>query len=97
MLVGKRLAHDPRHRATASVTFDEPKLAQVTIDDAAKADRALRAVVALGEGRNEEAYELGLSNGTDYTQRTTVIVAAYAAFRLQRWDDAVRNSAVLES
>ena len=59
-------------------------------DDAAKADRALRAVVALGEGRNEEAYELGLSNGTDYTQRTTVIVAAYAAFRLQRWDDAAR-------
>jgi eukaryotic-like serine/threonine-protein kinase len=57
-------------------------------EDAAKADRALRGLVALGQGRNQQAYELGISNGLDYTQRTTLFVAAFAALRLQHWDDA---------
>ena len=59
-------------------------------DDIPKNERALRALVALGEGRNEEAYELGISNGLDVSQRSTLFVAALAALRMQRWDDATK-------
>ena len=30
MLVGKRLAHDPRHRSTAAVSYEDPRIATVT-------------------------------------------------------------------
>lgn len=30
MLVGKRLAHDPRHRSTAAVTYDDARIAAIT-------------------------------------------------------------------
>ena len=57
-------------------------------EDLAKAERSLRALEALGRGNYQQAYDLGISNGMEYTQRTTLFVAAMAALRLQRWDDA---------
>jgi eukaryotic-like serine/threonine-protein kinase len=58
--------------------------------DAQKAERSIRALEALGYGRDEQAYELGRANGTDSAQRNSVFVAAIAALRLQRWNDAAR-------
>jgi tetratricopeptide (TPR) repeat protein len=60
------------------------------VEQAAKASRGVRAVVALAEGRNGEAYELGISNGMELNQANLVFLAAIAALRLERWDDARR-------
>jgi tetratricopeptide (TPR) repeat protein len=59
-------------------------------DDAVKAERMIRALMALAEGRNQQAYDFASANGTDVGQRWSVYVAAVAALRLQRWDDATR-------
>ncbi len=59
-------------------------------EDAAKAERSMRALAALAAGRNQEAYDLASSVGTDFSQRNSVFVTGHAAYRLQRWDDAAR-------
>jgi tetratricopeptide (TPR) repeat protein len=59
-------------------------------DDLAKAERAVRALEALGKGDYRKAYDLGVSNGMDYTQRSSLFVAVLSALRMERWDDAAR-------
>ena len=59
-------------------------------EDAQKAERGMRAIAAFGNGREEEAYNLAIANGTDFSQRTGVLLAAMSALRLGRWDDAVK-------
>ena len=56
-----------------------------------QAERAMRALAALADGRNQEAYDLAAPAGTDLRQRSTIFVAGLAASRLQRWDDAIRH------
>jgi tetratricopeptide (TPR) repeat protein len=58
--------------------------------DAQKAERGMKALAALGREDYEQAYELGMSNGTDASQRNSMFVAGLAALRLQRWPDAAK-------
>jgi tetratricopeptide (TPR) repeat protein len=59
-------------------------------EDAQKIERAMRALAAYGNRRYEEAYNLSIANGTDFAQRTAVLLGATSAVHLQRWDDAVK-------
>jgi tetratricopeptide (TPR) repeat protein len=59
-------------------------------DQAAKGDRAIRALQALSRGQYQEAYELGVANGVEASQRTSLLVAGMAAIELRRWDEAAR-------
>jgi eukaryotic-like serine/threonine-protein kinase len=59
-------------------------------DDQQKAERAMRAIAAFGNGRYQEAYDLTLANGVDASQRNGVVLACMSAVRLEHWDDAVR-------
>nr|MBA3268959.1 tetratricopeptide repeat protein [Acidobacteriota bacterium] len=58
--------------------------------DGQKAERSVRALAALAQGRSAEAYELGIANGMEPSQRDTMFVAGVAALRIQRWDEAVK-------
>jgi tetratricopeptide (TPR) repeat protein len=60
-------------------------------EDADKAERGVRALGALAAGQNQDAYDLAASLGDDYSQRTSMFVAAIAAYRLQRYDEAART------
>jgi tetratricopeptide (TPR) repeat protein len=60
-------------------------------EDREEAERAMRALAALADGRNQIAYDLASATDLkDPLQRMTTFVAGIAAVRLQRWPDAVR-------
>jgi tetratricopeptide (TPR) repeat protein len=60
-------------------------------EDADKAEASMRALAAYAAGRDQEAYDLAVSVGDDQAQRNTVFLAALAAHRLRRYDDAARG------
>jgi tetratricopeptide (TPR) repeat protein len=64
-------------------------------EDAADAERTMRGLAALAEGRNQEAYDLTSPVTENPSQRTAMFVAGLAAYRLQRHDDAARIYAKL--
>jgi tetratricopeptide (TPR) repeat protein len=61
-----------------------------TPENADKAERFMRALMALAAGRDQEALELAASVGSDYAQRNALVISGIAALRLARWDDATR-------
>jgi tetratricopeptide (TPR) repeat protein len=58
--------------------------------DRAKAERSLQALITLAHGRYQEAYDLGIANGTEAMQRNSLLVAAIAAERLANWNETAR-------
>jgi tetratricopeptide (TPR) repeat protein len=84
------LLSDPK---LANAYFDRAikRLASIpAADDAAKAERSIRALLAFAEGRYQQAYDLAIANGTESPQRFSMMVATLSALRLQRWDEAAR-------
>jgi tetratricopeptide (TPR) repeat protein len=63
---------------------------QSRAEDAPRTERAMRAIAAYGQGRYQEAYELGVSNGTGVSQAGLIFLAGLSALHLQRWEDAAK-------
>jgi tetratricopeptide (TPR) repeat protein len=80
-------------RAMAETYFEhalQQLQAVVPAAELAVPERSLRAIYALARADYAQAYELGSAQQSDVNYRYSTLVAAIAALRLERWDDAVR-------